>query len=96
MFAAQVADDRAPDRPQVAWNAVPRGRRRVIINGTESDFQIADLIEFNHLKPRISNRQRITGHGVPRPEMVVWRERLATRRRNSPASAPTLPRTVRV
>ncbi len=52
------------------WNAAPWGRRRLIINGTESDFQIADLIEFNRLKPRISNRQRITGHGVTCPEMV--------------------------
>jgi hypothetical protein len=52
------------------WNAAPWGRRRLIINGTESDFQIADLIEFTRLKPRISNRQRITRHGVTCPEMV--------------------------
>jgi hypothetical protein len=52
------------------WNAAPWGRRRLIINGTGSDFQIADLIEFNRLKPRISNWQRITGHGVPCPEML--------------------------
>ena len=78
------------------WNAAPRGRRRRIINGTESDFQIADLIELNRLKPRISNRQRITGHGVPRLEIVFGVSALPTPRRNSPASVPTLPRTVRV
>jgi hypothetical protein len=38
------------------WNAAPRGRRRLIINDTDSDFQIADLIEFNSLKPQDSNR----------------------------------------
>ena len=70
MFVAQVADDRAPDRPQAAVERRATGAAEAHHNGTESDFQIADLIEFNRLKPRISNRQRITGHGVPCPEMV--------------------------
>ena len=52
------------------WNAAPGGRRCLFVSLTYSDFQIPDLIEFNRLKPRISNWQRITGHGVPSPKMV--------------------------
>jgi hypothetical protein len=52
------------------WNTAPRGRRCLFLSLTYPDLQIADLIEFNRLKPRISNWQRITGHGVPGPEMV--------------------------
>jgi hypothetical protein len=34
------------------------------------DFQVADLVEFNRLQPRIRNRQRITGYGVPGAKVV--------------------------
>jgi hypothetical protein len=52
------------------WNTVPRGRRCDFLSLTLPDFQIADLIEFNRLKPRICNWQRITGQSVPGSEMV--------------------------
>jgi hypothetical protein len=52
------------------WNTAPRGRRSLFLSRRYPDFQIADFIEFNRLKPRIGNWQRITGHGVPGAEMV--------------------------
>ena len=70
MFVLQVADDRAPGRPEAAVETAPRWRRCLFPSLTCADFQVADLIEFNRLKPRISDWQRITGHDVPDPEMV--------------------------
>ncbi len=52
------------------WNTAPRGRRGLFLSRTYPDFQITDLIEFNRLKPRVGNWQRITGHRVPGAEMV--------------------------
>jgi hypothetical protein len=52
------------------WNAAPRRWRRLVLILRWPNFQLADLVEFNRLEPRIRNRQRITGYCVPGPKMV--------------------------
>ncbi len=53
------------------WNTAQRGRRCLFLSLSQCDFQIADAVIFDGLKPRISNWQRITAHPVPRPEMMA-------------------------
>ncbi|HXQ26363.1 MAG TPA: hypothetical protein VN822_08170 [Candidatus Acidoferrales bacterium] len=50
-------------------NTPPRWRR-LFLNLTYGNFQIADLVELNGLETRIGNRQRITGHRANRSELV--------------------------
>jgi hypothetical protein len=45
--------------------ADPIGSLVLFTNLTCCDLQIADLIEFNSLKTRIGNRQRITRYRAP-------------------------------
>src|SRR5437879_12108899 len=54
----------AVDRKR-GWNTVPWGRLRFFLNIPRTDFQIANLIKLNGLKPRIDNQQRINGYRGP-------------------------------
>ena len=51
-------------------NTAPGRWQDLFLSLTFPDFQIADLIEFNRLEPRIDNWQRITGYAVSGPELV--------------------------
>lgn len=54
-------------------NTLPRGRLRLscsFLSSAFSDFQVANLIKFNRLKTRLSNRQRIPGYRITDPELV--------------------------
>jgi hypothetical protein len=52
------------------WNTAPRRWRFLVLRLRWSNAQLADLVEFNRLEPRIRNRQRITGYRVPGPKVV--------------------------
>src|SRR5262249_4216282 len=65
-------------------NSTPWRWLALSCNFLPTDSKIADLIEFNRLKTRIGNRQRIARHRIANPEMVFWREHLPLRRREIP------------
>jgi hypothetical protein len=74
MFVPQVADDRAPGRPEAAVRHHAMGVACLSCSFSFSDFcnfQVADLIELNGLKTRISNRLRIPGYRITGPEMML-------------------------
>ena len=52
------------------WSTAPRRWRCLVLRLRWPDFQVADLVEFNRLQPRIRNRRRITGYGVPGAKVV--------------------------
>jgi hypothetical protein len=52
------------------WNTAPRWRRCLFHNLRPIDFQATDLIKLNSLKTWVGNRQRFTGDGVTRLELV--------------------------
>jgi hypothetical protein len=52
------------------WNTSPRARLCRFLHPTLSDFQIADIIEINGLKPRIGNRQHNSGYSVTCLELM--------------------------
>ena len=51
-------------------NSTPWGWLVLPLNVLSADLQIADLIKFNRLKTRISNRQRIPRHLITNSELV--------------------------
>jgi len=52
------------------WNNPPRWRRCLFRKLRPNGFQAADLIKLNRLKTWVGNRQRFTGDGVTRLELV--------------------------
>src|SRR5208283_800259 len=52
------------------WDTAPRRWRSLVLRLRLSNFQVADLVEFNRLQPRIRNRLRITRYRVPGPKVV--------------------------
>jgi hypothetical protein len=55
---------------QRRWNAPPRGWRCLVLGLRWCNFQAADPVEFNRLKPLIRSRQRIARYHTPGPKLV--------------------------
>jgi hypothetical protein len=76
-------------------NTAPRRWRCLVYSLGRTDFQLADLVEFSRLQPRIRNRQRITGDSSPCLKLVFSMRTLPYSDEKSRASLPTMPPTFR-